>query len=62
MGSKYNNLALSIIEGVGGKDNILDLTHCATRLRFKLSDESKVDTKKLDSIKTILKLIEFILI
>ena len=53
MGSKYNNLALSIIEGVGGKDNILDLTHCATRLRFKLSDESKVDTKKLDSIKEV---------
>lgn len=53
MGSKYNNLALSIIEGVGGKDNILDLTHCATRLRFKLSDESKVDTKKLESIKEV---------
>ncbi|MGM1047224.1 MAG: PTS system trehalose-specific EIIBC component [Bacillota bacterium] len=37
-----------IIEAVGGKDNIEAATHCVTRLRFALADESKVDSKALD--------------
>ncbi|WP_110932892.1 PTS system trehalose-specific EIIBC component [Paenibacillus bouchesdurhonensis] len=37
-----------IIEAVGGKENIEAATHCVTRLRFALADESKVDTKALD--------------
>ncbi|TCP24848.1 PTS system trehalose-specific IIB component (Glc family) /PTS system trehalose-specific IIC component (Glc family) [Scopulibacillus darangshiensis] len=36
-----------IIEGVGGKENISAATHCVTRLRFALKDESKVDKEKL---------------
>lgn len=34
-------LARKIVAGVGGADNIVSLMHCATRLRFKLKDESK---------------------
>ncbi|MGG4553236.1 PTS system trehalose-specific EIIBC component [Paenibacillus humicus] len=37
-----------IIKAVGGKDNIEAATHCVTRLRFSLVDESKVDSKALD--------------
>ncbi|GAA0134442.1 hypothetical protein YSY43_12820 [Paenibacillus sp. YSY-4.3] len=37
-----------IIQAVGGKDNIEAATHCVTRLRFALVDESKVDAKALD--------------
>ncbi|EFU41179.1 PTS system, trehalose-specific IIBC subunit [Paenibacillus vortex V453] len=37
-----------IVEAVGGKDNIEAATHCVTRLRFALADDSKVDTKALD--------------
>lgn len=37
-----------IIEAVGGKDNIEAATHCVTRLRFALVDESKVNSKALD--------------
>ncbi|GIP56271.1 PTS system trehalose-specific EIIBC component [Paenibacillus woosongensis] len=37
-----------IIQAVGGKDNIEAATHCVTRLRFALVDESKVDSKALD--------------
>ena len=40
---KNKQLAESIIEHVGGKDNIISLVHCATRLRFVLKDESKAD-------------------
>lgn len=37
---KYKQLAQDIIKNVGGKENINGLTHCITRLRFKLKDES----------------------
>lgn len=37
---KYNELAKEIIGNIGGKENINSLTHCVTRLRFKLKDES----------------------
>lgn len=40
---KNKQLAESIIEHIGGKDNIISLVHCATRLRFVLKDESKAD-------------------
>lgn len=37
---KYTNLAKDIVTNVGGKENIISLKHCITRLRFKLKDES----------------------
>ncbi|MGG4480761.1 PTS system trehalose-specific EIIBC component [Paenibacillus illinoisensis] len=37
-----------IVRAVGGKENIEAATHCVTRLRFALYDESKVDTEGLD--------------
>ena len=55
---KYEELAKSIIENVGGTENINNLTHCVTRLRFKLKDESKANTdvlKKMDGIVTVIK-------
>lgn len=42
---KYDALAKAIIAGVGGKENIRSLTHCITRERFYLKDESKADDK-----------------
>ncbi|MGL5174403.1 MAG: PTS transporter subunit EIIC [Olsenella sp.] len=40
MAGKHEQLASTIIENVGGTDNIKSLTHCITRLRFVLKDES----------------------
>ena len=37
-------------EAVGGEKNVNSLVHCATRLRFKLKDESLADTQKLKMI------------
>ncbi|EAC9145430.1 PTS beta-glucoside transporter subunit EIIBCA, partial [Listeria monocytogenes] len=37
----YKELAKTIITNVGGEENIQSLTHCATRLRFNLKDDSK---------------------
>lgn len=55
---KYEQLAKTIIENVGGKENINGLTHCITRLRFKLKDESKANDevlKNTEGIVTIMK-------
>lgn len=38
---KYTDLASFILDNVGGKENVASLTHCVTRLRFVLHDESK---------------------
>ncbi len=57
MASKYDGLSRIIIQNVGGKSNIAGLTHCVTRLRFKLKDESKAQTeilKETDGIVTVL--------
>lgn len=57
MASKYDGLSRIIIQNVGGKSNIAGLTHCVTRLRFKLKDESKAQTdilKETDGIVTVI--------
>ncbi len=57
MASKYDGLARIIIQNVGGKDNIESITHCVTRLRFKLKDEGKANTdilKETDGIVTVI--------
>lgn len=57
MASKYDGLARIIIQNVGGKSNIAGLTHCVTRLRFKLKDESRAQTdilKDTDGIVTVI--------
>lgn len=47
MSKKYESLAKTIIENVGGKSNINSVYHCATRLRFSLKDEGIVDKESL---------------
>lgn len=48
--SKYNKEALEILELVGGKENIASASHCVTRLRFVLKDESKANVKGLNDM------------
>lgn len=43
----YQELGDKILTLVGGKENVSGLTHCATRLRFNLKDESKAQTDTL---------------
>lgn len=55
---KYEKLARDIVDKVGGPKNVHSLTHCITRLRFKLKDESKAKTeeiKSLDGVVTVMK-------
>lgn len=53
---QYKQLAETIVQHVGGKDNVKSVFHCATRLRFKLKDESKANAttlKEQDGIITV---------
>ncbi len=50
----YTELIKSIIDGVGGADNITECMHCATRLRFSLKDGSKFDRNALKSVSGVL--------
>ncbi|MEH7493139.1 PTS transporter subunit EIIC [Neobacillus niacini] len=44
----YQKVANEILYGIGGKENVKSMTHCATRLRFSVHDSSKL---QLDSLK-----------
>ncbi|WP_276736666.1 PTS system trehalose-specific EIIBC component [Bacillus sp. (in: firmicutes)] len=50
---ELNKSARQIVEAVGGAENIAAATHCVTRLRFALIDESKVDQEVLDQINVV---------
>ncbi len=53
--AKYDELAQQIVELVGGKENVISITHCITRLRFKLKDESKADDEKISQLPHVIK-------
>ena len=58
MASKYDGLSRIIIQNIGGKENILSVEHCFTRLRFKLKDESKANTDILKNTEGIVNVIQ----
>lgn len=41
------SIASDIVAGLGGRDNIIDLEPCITRLRVEVIDQKKVDEKVL---------------
>ena len=54
MANVYAEKAAAIIEKVGGKENITLATHCMTRLRLTLKDESKADDEVVKAIDGII--------
>lgn len=55
--ANYKDLASTIITNVGGKENVSQVVHCATRLRFRLKDESKANTDVLKKTPGVLSVI-----
>ncbi|MWL74404.1 hypothetical protein GQM09_28930, partial [Escherichia coli] len=51
-------LAEKIVTGVGGKENILSLLHCATRLRFRLKERDKATPEILKNTPGIIMVVE----
>ncbi len=58
MAKDYQQIAREVIAGVGGKDNIVDVMHCVTRLRFFLKDREKADTSAVEGVKGVLSVVE----
>ena len=46
-------IAKSVIEAIGGKDNVSSVAHCATRLRIMVKDKEKIDTNRVENIKKV---------
>ncbi|NIA87395.1 PTS beta-glucoside transporter subunit IIABC [Rahnella aceris] len=55
---EYRTLADEILRGVGGKDNVNSVVHCATRLRFKLKDTRKADAAGLKENPGVIMVVE----
>ena len=49
----YSVTAKEILEQVGGKDNVVSATHCMTRLRLTLKDQSVVKDEEVKAIKGV---------
>ncbi len=54
----YDELAKQIVVSIGGAENVRNLVHCATRLRFQIVDKSKVDKKRLSQIEKVITVVE----
>jgi PTS system beta-glucosides-specific IIC component len=45
----YSKTAAAVLKGVGGEENVQSLVHCATRLRFVIKDDAKVNKAAVKS-------------
>lgn len=54
----FEPLSKAVLEGLGGADNVSSVTHCATRLRFKIKDASKVNESKIENTESVITLMK----
>ena len=55
---KYEKMIQSILKEVGGQENIENVYHCATRLRFQLKDETKANDEAVKAIDGVLSIVK----
>lgn len=53
MSKNYKEISESILQGIGGKENVVSAAHCATRLRLVLKDDKKADVKVIEEIPAV---------
>lgn len=58
MASDYSRLAEQVVELVGGKENITQVLHCVTRLRFNLVDYDKADQEAIKKVEGVLGVVD----
>ena len=54
----YEKLAVDIVDAVGGKENIVNATRCATRLRLVLKETPKDANKKVSGLTGVITVVE----
>lgn len=50
---KFKSDAKDLLEAIGGIENVVAVTHCATRMRFVLNDETRADKKVIEKIPAV---------
>ena len=55
---KQENISNLIIENVGGTENVVNLYHCMTRLRFILKDQKKFNAEALKNIPGVINIVQ----
>lgn len=58
MAIDYRITAKELVKELGGNSNINNVTHCATRLRFILKDESKIDSDRVKKISGVITVVQ----
>ena len=58
MSQKYTSLAETIVNKVGGAENINAVRHCQTRLRFTLKDTTKADKEGIQNLDGVAQVVE----
>ncbi|WP_232698652.1 PTS transporter subunit EIIC [Brevibacillus daliensis] len=56
--SKYHNMAVQILEAIGGRSNVSSYTNCMTRLRVTVVDRSRVEEANVKKIDGVLGVVE----
>ena len=54
----YRKVAEDILKNVGGAENVKEVTHCFTRLRFVLKDSSKADKAVVEHLEGVISVVE----
>ncbi len=54
----YKQVAQSILDAVGGAENVKDATHCMTRLRLVLRDPSKANKEVVEKLEGVIQVVE----
>ncbi|SHJ82925.1 beta-glucoside-specific PTS transporter subunit IIABC [Hespellia stercorisuis] len=54
MAKNYDDLSRKIVKYVGGEGNVVSVIHCATRLRFKVKSDEKVDKSNLEQLSGVI--------
>lgn len=56
--SREKDMAVSILENLGGKENIISMTNCMTRLRVEVKDKSRVKKEGVNAVSGVIKLLD----
>lgn len=51
--AEFTNDAKNMLQLLGGKENVVSFTHCATRMRFVLRDNKKADIQKIEELSCV---------
>ena len=49
----HKEIAVRLIQLLGGEDNVISAAHCATRLRLVIKDEAKIDQEKVEELEGV---------